>query len=306
MIAPNKYIMSVCLFAAAFIFPCQNLYATQYPLPSTGNSVVGDLSYISGVDESIVSIGTRYDVGVNAVINANPKAAHDTLLLSDVLVPTQHVLPPRPHKGIVINLAEMRMYYYPQGMNTVMTFPIGIGRVGKTVPTGNTTIARKAVNPSWMPPEDIREYDRLFQDIELPRVIGPGPDNPLGHFALYLKVPTFLIHSTIYPDSIGRRASFGCIRMNESDIKELFALVKAGTPVAIIDVPYKLGWQNNRLYLEVHPPLAEHEGRKMDSVATVVQRFLQHDGVTLVNWQMVSYVSKKRDGVPHEIGVRID
>lgn len=302
---PLKWKVSSCFLVASFILLFQNLYAAQYPLPATDNSVIGDLTYIPGAGESIDSVGRNYDIGVNAFVNANRRSINDVLIPGDILVPTQHVLPPSPRRGIVINLAEMRMYYYSR--DAVITFPIGIGRVGKTVPTGKTSIARKAVNPSWMPPEDIREYDRIFQDIELPRVMGPGPDNPLGHYALYLRVPTFLIHSTIYPDSIGRRASFGCIRMNEKDIKELFALVQAGTPVAIIDVHNKLGWQDNTLFLEAHPPLEESFGKKIDTIATAIQKFIARDGgVTLVDWQMVAYISKKRDGVPHEIGVRID
>lgn len=282
-------------------------FANQYPLPQFNNATIGELGYVSGTGETLLSIGQRYNIGVNAMANANPGITDTGPLASGIYVqiPGKHVLPPLPRRGIIINLAEMRMYYFPEGTDKVMTFPIGIGRVGKTVPVGETAISRKTVNPTWTPPADIREFDRL-QGIELPKAMGPGPDNPLGPFALYLRVPTYLIHSTIFPESIGRRASFGCIRMNEGDIKQFYPLVRPGTHVSIVNMPNKVGWDGNVLFLETHPALEEHDDGGTEGVVGTVQKSLAHQGVTFVNWQMVSYLANQRDGVPHDIGFRVE
>src|SRR5437762_1500644 len=126
-----------------------------------------------------------------------------------------------------------------------------------TIALAHTAVVRKAENPVWIPPEDIRAFN-LEQGVVLPRVMPAGPDNPLGPMAIYLQIPTYLIHSTIYPDSVGRRASFGCIRMHKSDIEDFFPLVQPGTPVTIVDMPTKVSWVGDRLYLETHEPLEEH------------------------------------------------
>lgn len=303
-----KRFVQLCGVAMAIaITPFQSLYAANFSVPSSGNSVIGDVEYTSvSSGETLVSIGQRYNVGLNAMMNANPGLPENTQLPSGtyVKVPAKFVLPPMPHRGIVINLAEMRMYYYPDNSGTLMTFPIGIGRVGKTIPLGNTAIARKTVNPTWTPPESIRAFNR-DQGIELPASMGPGPDNPLGPYAIYLKVPTFLIHSTIFPESIGRRASFGCIRMNEGDIKQFFPIVVPGTPVSIVDMPVKVGWAGERLYLETHPPLEERDDGGVSVVVNKIQESIPRDGVTIVNWQLVSYLSEQRDGIPHEVAMKV-
>ncbi len=300
-----KHLLQLCGVAAALIFlPLQALFANHYYLPSNGGSVIGNVSYTSTwPGETLVGIGSRNNVGLNVLLSANPGLPDNSGLSAGtyVKVPAKFVLPPLPHKGIVVNVSEMRMYYYPEGSNTVMTFPIGIGKVGKTIPLGNTSITRKTVNPTWIPPEDIREFNKQ-QGIELPYVMGPGPDNPLGPYAIYLRVPTYLIHSTIFPESIGRRASFGCIRMHESDIKQFFPIVQSGTSVAIVDIPSKVGWDGNRLYLESHPALEETKDSGLHGIVSSIEQATPHHGVTLINWQAVSYLNDLRDGVPHEIG----
>ncbi len=135
----------------------------------------------------------------------------------------------------------------------------------------------------------------------------PGPDNPLGPYAVYMKIPTFLIHSTIFPESVGKRASFGCIRMYESDIKQFFPIVEGGIPVTIINSPVKVGWQDDRLYMEAHPSLEEHSTAYDSSLPGVVNEIshASKNQVTLVDWQAVSYIDQERDGVPHDIGIKI-
>jgi L,D-transpeptidase ErfK/SrfK len=284
--------------------------ATTFPTPTANNSLLGEIQYTTAdANDSTATLAQRYNLGLNSVVNANPGVAENSLLQNagNLTVSTAFILPPVPRKGIIINLPEMRMYYFPAGTDTVMTFPIGIGRIGKTIPIENTVVVRKVTNPTWFPTPDIREFNRK-QGIDLPKEMGPGPDNPLGPYAIYLRIPTYLIHSTIFPESIGRRASFGCIRMNESDIKEFFPLVTAGTPVAIIDMPAKVGWDHGRLYLQAYPPLQERTDlphAKLSGVVELVQQSIPAHSHVFINWQMVAYITEQPDGIPHEIGFKL-
>lgn len=286
----------------------QSAKATSFTIPTAENRLIGYMQTTDAAPtDTPTTLAQRYNLGLNAIVNANPGATESRITNSYVKIPTEFLLPALPHKGIVINLAEMRMYYYPEGSSTVMTFPIGIGKIGKTIPIRSTAISRKVVNPTWTPPADIRQFNRE-QGIELPKTMAAGPDNPLGPYAIYLRIPTYLIHSTIFPESIGRRASFGCIRMNEADIKEFFPLVRPGTPVAIINAANKIGWDNNKLYLEAHPPLEEHnEGvqANLDNMVMLVENSFIAHGTTFVDWQLAADILEQPDGVPHEIGIKI-
>jgi L,D-transpeptidase ErfK/SrfK len=282
------------------------LFASNYVKPNPGDSIIGDIRFIPAMKgDSPSSIAQRYSLGTNAIVAANPGISEDSRFANGtyVKVPTQFLLPSLPHQGIIINLPEMRMYYFPKDSDSVMTFPIGIGKIGKTIPITNTAITRKVVNPVWIPTKSIREFNEQ-QGIELPYAMPPGPDNPLGPYAIYMKVPTYLIHSTIFPESIGRRASFGCIRMNEGDIKQFFPLVTPGTPVAIIDMPYKIGWEGDRLFLEAHPPLEERGAPSLPELAQIINSAIPKDQTIVIDWQMVAYLAEQPDGVPHQIGFR--
>jgi L,D-transpeptidase ErfK/SrfK len=198
------------------------------------------------------------------------------------------------------------MYYYPAGTNQVLTYPIGIGKIGKTIPITMTSITRKTKDPVWIPPEDIREFN-LQQGVVLPAVMPPGPDNPLGPYAIYMRVPTYLIHSTIFPESIGKRASFGCIRMYESDIQEFFPTVRGGIPVAITNSPVKVGWQKEHFYIEAYKPLEEHGDAFDNSLAGIVHSIstATNNQPVLIDWQALAFISQERDGVPHDIGIKL-
>ncbi len=283
------------------------LLASQYTVPAETNSLIGHLQEQSIDDPTLITtIQKQYNVGYNAIISANPHIdpAKGFPKGATIVVPTEHLLPNQARKGIVINLPEMRMYYYPEGSNKVLTYPIGIGKVGKTIPIVATKVTRKKENPTWVPPADIREYN-LEQGIVLPKVLPAGPDNPLGPYAIYMSVPTYLIHSTIFPESVGKRASFGCIRMYESDIKEFFPSVESGVPVVITNAPVKLGFDNELLFIEVHPPLVEHANEYNSSLPGIVHMIDNQvqDQPVLVNWQLVAYLAKERDGIPHEVGM---
>ncbi len=306
----KRFRKTIGLLTISLLLPLSNTYAKDFALPQNGDSLIGEVQYTTTQPgDTTTTVSERYNVGLNTIVEANSNVNERSVFApgTSLAIATRFMLPPVPRKGIVINLPEMRLYYYPEGSDKVMTFPIGIGRIGKTVPIRQTIIARKKINPTWTPPEDIRQFDAA-QGIQLPKVMAAGPDNPLGPYGIYLGIPTYLIHSTIFPESIGRRASFGCIRMNESDIKQFFPIVTPGTPVEIIDMPYKVAWNENQLYLEAHRPLEERSDVEAATLAGVVRSIeasLPRDQVVLVNWQLVAYLAEQPDGIPHAIGVRL-
>lgn len=302
----NKLGLGLAILAILSIGSNQ-AFATAYQLPPENQSVIGQIQYSSVVaGDTISGVAQRFDLGFNAVENANPQMERGFREGMTLQIPTKHLLPSLARRGIVINLPEMRMYYYPEGTGQVYTYPIGIGKLGKTIPILNTKITKKVENPTWVPPDDIREFN-LEQGIVLPKIMPPGPDNPLGPYAIYMQLPTYLIHSTIFPQSVGKRASFGCIRMYETDIKDFFPSIVSGIPVAIINSPVKVGWQDDRLYMEAHEPLEEHSeafDATLPGMVSIVDN-VSSGQEALIDWQLVSYIDRERDGIPHEIGIRI-
>jgi L,D-transpeptidase ErfK/SrfK len=294
---------AVCLLLTA------NVFASEYSVPPPNQALIGKVQYDSSqFGDTVTKISEKYNVGFNAMENANPHINMNKPIRfgSSVKIPSQHLLPNQAREGIIVNLPEMRMYYFVPGTSKVATYPIGIGKIGKTIPIQNAVITRKMKDPTWTPPDDIREFN-LAQGVVLPQVMPPGPDNPLGPYAIYMSIPTFLIHSTIFPESVGKRASFGCIRMYESDIKEFFPSIINGLPVQIINSPIKVAWQDNHLYMEAHIPLEEHNAAFDASLPGTVSQIatLTKNQDTLVDWQAVAFMEKERDGLPHEIGMRI-
>src|SRR5688572_7251688 len=200
----TRLLTAAILFSS--LFYTASLKAATFSLPAPHQTLLGQVDYVtSSSGDSLLNIGQRNNVGFNQMAVTNPgvnpmvELPHGTV----VKVPASFLLPSTERSGVVINLPEMRMYYFPAGTNTVMIYPIGIGKVGKTIPIAHTAVSRKSLNPTWRPPEDIREYNRE-QGIELPEILPPGPDNPLGSYAIYLKIPGYLIHSSPFPESIGR------------------------------------------------------------------------------------------------------
>ncbi|MDW5378272.1 L,D-transpeptidase family protein [Halomonas sp. HP20-15] len=230
----------------------------HYPLPDSSD-IVGRVQTVeTSGEETLIDIGLRHGVGYNAMVRANPETnvwvpGEGT----EVVVPTRYILPPGPHEGIVVNLAEMRLYYYPdtpQGKTPrVETYPIGIGRMDWQTPLGRTTVTAKVENPAWYPPQSIIA-ERAKRGETLPSVVPPGPDNPLGKHALILDLPGYLIHGTNRPAGVGMRVSHGCIRMLPGDIADLIHRVPVGTPVRLVKEPVKFGWDAaGILHVQAYP-----------------------------------------------------
>jgi L,D-transpeptidase ErfK/SrfK len=217
-----------------------------------GKTVIGSLqTYTVKYEESLVEIARKFDLGYQEIVDANPD--FDPFIPGtgvSVQIPTSWILPDvTPYEGIIINLSEMRLFYFfkRKSSTLVMTLPIGIGREGFSTPVGRFSIVEKTVNPSWYVPESIQE-----EKPELPKVVPPGPDNPLGSHALRLSLGSVLIHGTNKPWGVGRRVSHGCIRLYPEDIPWLFKAVSKGTPVTIVQQPVKVGIRDKNVFIEVH------------------------------------------------------
>ncbi len=209
--------------------------------------------------DTFSDVARHYGLGYEDIAAANPGI--DPWVPkseSSALIPAQFVLPRAPRKGIVINLAAMRLFHFraSAGGTEVVTYPIGIGKEDRSTPTGPLAIVRKKAHPTWYPTENIRN-DHLRKGDPLPAAVSPGPDNPLGDFALYLSKPSYLIHGTNKPYSIGWRASNGCIRLYPENIEQLFPAVPVREPVLIVNQPYLVGWRDGLLYLQAHRPQEE-------------------------------------------------
>src|SRR5690606_26691465 len=180
----------------------------------------------------------------------------------EIVLPTQFVLPDAPREGLVINLAQLRMYYFPKPKDgephKVITHPIGIGKVGWSTPVGTTKVTAKAKNPTWYPPASVRKEHAEAGD-PLPSKVPPGPDNPLGTHMMKLGWPSYLIHGTNKPYGVGLRSSHGCVRFYPEDIGRLYDMVPIGTKVTVVNQPFVFGWQGDALYVQAFPVLEDDE-----------------------------------------------
>jgi L,D-transpeptidase YcfS len=241
--------------------------ALSFELPKNGSNIVGKIQYHEvQKGESIADIADKYNVGFLALMAANKGV--DPFLPDPgyvLTIPTEIILPPYPYQGIVVNLAELRLYYFEPDKGIVHIFPIGIGRIGRDTPEMETTIVQKRPNPTWTPTQTIRD-EYLKKGVTLPDVVPAGKDNPLGLFALRLGYGygEYLIHGTNKDFGIGLRVSSGCIRMNPPDIEWLFKQVHVGQKVRVINEPIKVSLEpDHSVVMEVHEPLTRSDGVKV-------------------------------------------
>ena len=282
--SPARITLAVCLSlavgACALLRPpprpapvvAKNAAPAQPPLPlpaqterfviAPGQDIVGTLQVVKvRKDETLSDIGRRFNVGLGEMTRANPDV--DPWIPkpgTTVIVPTQYVLPDAPHRGIVVNLAAMRLFYFPPHKRgkpqIVITHPVGIGRQGWKTPQGVTHVLWHEKDPVWHVPPSIIAEHRQEGDV-LPKVMGPGPDNPLGDYALHLGWPGYLIHGTNKPVSVGLRVSHGCVHLFPEDIAQIFKMVPNGTEVRVVNQPYVFGWKDGSLYLQSAGPLED-------------------------------------------------
>jgi len=293
------------LLATALSLASTGLAAITFDYPKEGDTVIGRMQSVElRYEDTLSDVARRYSVGYQEIRGANPDI--DYWLPGDgtgALVPTRFVLPDVPHEGLVLNIAELRLYYFPpadpQLGRQVVSFPVSIGRMDWETPLGKTTIISKRENPTWTPPASIRKEHAEQGDI-LPDVVPGGPDNPLGQHALYLGRRGYLIHGTNRPYGIGMRVTHGCMRLYPENVAELFERVPVGTAVNIIDEPYKAGWQNGVLYLEAHPLFDGDENRLPTDYARLYAEVEAKAGEAMayVDRQLVDQVAEEASGIP--------
>lgn len=263
-------------------------------------------TYVATYEDTMVQIARTKNIGFVELRSANPFL--DPWIPGEgkkLIIPTMHLLPTAAREGVVINLAEMRLYSFLKQGQPPITFPIGIGREGLLTPSGTTTIVRKKEGPTWRPTPRMRK-----EHPELPVEVLPGPDNPMGTHALYLGWPEYAIHGTDKPFSIGRRVSSGCIRMYPEDIAKAYKMFPVGTKVTVVDQPVKVGWIGDSLYLEVHPTASQSDKMEMDG-GLPGYVFTENDMGLIVNaagknardlnWALIRQVVRERRGYPVEV-----
>ena len=263
----------------------------------------------SSKEDTLPDIARRFNVGYEEIVRANPGV--DPWLPGEnrtIVVPTEFILPDAPRDGVVINIAAMRLYYFPARKNgepqRLFTYPIGIGRVGWATPQGTTKILRRQKDPTWRPPVSVIKEHKENGEI-LPAVVGPGPDNPLGRHAFYLGWPSYLIHGTNKPYGVGLRSSHGCIRLYPEDIAALFESLPIGTQVRVVNQPFVFGWKDGQLYLQAYDVLEDdardwkNAQKKLlsKSLAVRIQKELKKRGEEM-NWDRVARLAHAPRGIP--------
>jgi L,D-transpeptidase ErfK/SrfK len=281
----------------------------RFEIDGNGDVVGYVQKTVIGKEDTLPDIARRFDVGYEEILLANPGV--DPWLPGvgrEVVVPTQFVLPAAPHDGVVVNVAAMRIFYYPPHKKgepqIVYTHPIGIGKVGWKTPEGTTKIVGRQKDPVWVVPKSVRD-EHLEDGEKLPGIVRAGPDNPLGQYAFRLGWPSYLIHGTNKPYGVGMRSSHGCMRLYPEDIAVFFDLIPIGTKVTIVNQPYLFGWRDGTLYLQAYAVMEDdsrdwNKNRKRLLANLLSPKLRQsveaHDAE--IDWQRVGDLAHSPRAVP--------
>jgi len=296
-----------CWFAGALLAMASSLaQADQYLLtPETGDLVGEPRTAVARHEDTLIDIAREHKLGYDEIVNANPGV--DPWLPGAgvrIELAKHRVLPDAARRGIVINLPEHRLYYFPPARAgepaVVHSYPVSIGKMDWRTPLGATKIVQKVKDPPWYPPKSVRDEHAAKGDI-LPAVVPAGPDNPLGRFAMRLGIPggAYLIHGTNRPAGVGMQVTHGCMRLYPEDIEALFGMVPVNTPVTLVNQPFKAGWQGGRLWVEVHPALKEDvvEPPKLTDLMRLVVAATRETLVP-VDWAAVQQAYAESRGIP--------
>ncbi len=289
--------------------------AETYSYPP-GEDVIGNIS-IHTIQEgdNFLQLAQTFQTGFNELVDANPDVdpwipEQDT----QIIIPTQYVLPNVERQSVVINLAELRLYQFHGTANnvaSVSTYPVSVGKDDEwKTPLTFTRVTSKTAKPNWYPPESIRREHEENND-PLPKIVPPGPDNPLGEYKIGLALAGYLIHGTNVPEGIGMRVTHGCIRLHPTGIEKLFKSVKVNTPIAIVNQPYKVGWRDDKLYVETHSEIEEQERASSRNLTEFVQLVLaqtkkkEQENYKIL-WEKGYQEAREKSGVPFLMSLRDD
>ena len=265
------------VFVLLLLFIAFPGWGATFLLPTDGSNIVGQLRVVT-VDSrnTLLDIARHYDLGYEEITAANPGVS--VWLPGEgtrIVVPSVFILPAQPWQGLVVNIPQRRLYYFPKPKAnepaTVVTFPIGIARPGWPTPLGQTTITSKYRDPSWTVPETILEEHRSQGEPDFPDYFPPGPDNPLGMFAFRTGFEQILIHGTNRPWGVGMRVSHGCMHLYPENAADLFSQLPVGTPLRIINQPVSAGSRDGQLFLGVAEPVEDYS----DSGSTLFQQAIE-------------------------------
>jgi L,D-transpeptidase ErfK/SrfK len=343
-LAPRLLLVPAVLTAVAACTPFESLWRKQPrqedkaeaaeaappPLPlaeakhrflvGPDQDVVGSLQVtLARHEDTFADIARRFNVGYSELVRANPGV--DPWIPGEgtqIVLPTEFILPDAPREGLVLNLAAMRLFYYPKrakdapkdAPQEVFTHPIGIGKVGWATPEGTTKIMSHVKDPVWTPPVSVRQDHAKDGDI-LPDKVPPGPDNPLGRHMMRLGWPSYLIHGTNKPPAVGMRASAGCIRLYPEDIARIYDLVPDGTRVTVVNQPYLLGWRGESLYVQAYEPLVDDKRDWSDVPKSLRQKAAKPKGTLwkkvalhrdAIDWEAIRAAAAKPSGIALEAG----
>jgi L,D-transpeptidase ErfK/SrfK len=289
--------------------------ATIYTLATPDTAVFGEDQTVETVyEDTLYDLARKFSLGSEELIRVNPDV--DPWLPGagkKILIPGRHILPPGPREGIVVNLPEHRLYYFPKpkrgGPIQVITYPVSIGKMDWRTPLGITHVISKQKDPTWFPPESVRKEHAEAGD-PIPARVPPGPDNPLGAYAMRLAAGngTYLIHGTNNPIAVGLAVTHGCIRMYPDDVAALFPLIPVGTSVRLINEPIKVAWVDGELLLEAHPPV-DAQGQSFEPDLDQFSAMLQAavgDTTVAIHWDYAREILQKANGVLATVGLEAD
>lgn len=289
--------------------------ASTFPLPDDGSTIVGEIRVVMPTpDNTLLDIARHFDVGYDEISNANPGMSVWTPGVgATVVVPTRYILPPKPWKGIVVNISQRRLFYFPpvkKGQRAeVVTYPIGIAREGWSTPLGDTRLVAKYKDPSWFVPKSIREEHRQESGEELPEYFPPGPDNPMGMLALKTGLPGIFIHATNRPWGVGLRVSHGCLHLYPEDAAEIFPNIAVGTSIRFIDEPFVFGVDKRKWYATTYLPVTEYSvllgnyTRLVNSLTPAINGMgaMRASERLDFDWDRLRWLSENWVSIPHPI-----
>jgi L,D-transpeptidase ErfK/SrfK len=289
----------------------------HFELADGASDVVGEVQrVVASKEDTLPDIARRFDIGYEEIVRANPGV--DPWIPGagrQIVVPTRFILPNAPHEGVVINLAAMRIYYFPKHKKgeaqLVYTHPIGVGKIGWKTPEGVTKIVSREKNPICRPSAAVRKEHAENED-PVPAVVLAGPDNPLGKFKFNLGWPSYLIHGTNKPYGVGLRSSHGCIRLYPEDIERMFDAIPIGTQVRVVNQPFLFGVSDGELLMQAYTVL-EDDKRWINlpraafnkAMSPEIQKAVK-DGSLAIDWDGVTALGKTPRGVPVRISSTAD